>query len=74
MVFGCQDREDLFSLHNTLITIIVPWNDMAYREIPFLVNFEEKVLFQYQDEMDMLEMILKIPQQLQDGGVALLGS
>lgn len=73
LVPGCWDREDLFSLRNSLVAIVARWNDMGHGEIPCPVNFGEEELLQHQDGMNMLEGISEILQQLQDDEVIPLG-
>ncbi|OGE47113.1 hypothetical protein PENARI_c063G08313 [Penicillium arizonense] len=73
LVPGCWDREDLFSLRNSLVTIIARWDEMGHGETPCPVNFGEEELLQHQDEMNMLEGISEILQQLQDDDVIPLG-
>ncbi|KAH8434939.1 uncharacterized protein LDX57_012571 [Aspergillus melleus] len=73
LVPGCWDREDLFSLRNTLIRVVARWDDISRREDLCPINFTNEELLEHQSEMELLEGISDIMHQLQDEGLIPLG-
>lgn len=65
---GCWEREDLFSLRNSLIEVVARWtnDDLKYKQESIPVDFGEKELIRHGDEMNPL-------YQLQDVGLIPLG-
>lgn len=74
LVPGCWHQEDLFSLHNALITVVAHWSDIGYSETPCPVHFNEEELIRHQDEMSLVEGISAVMHELQDTGLIPLGS
>ncbi|KAE8353953.1 kinase-like domain-containing protein [Aspergillus coremiiformis] len=73
LVPGCWDREDLFSLRNTLVKVVARWDGIGRREKPCPITFTDEELLQHQSEMELIEGISAIMHQLQDEGLIPLG-
>ncbi|KAJ5888078.1 hypothetical protein N7495_008119 [Penicillium taxi] len=67
------EREELFSLRNSLINVIAHWTDIKHEPKLCPVDFGEEELFIHQDEMNLLEGISDTVHQLQDTGLIPLG-
>lgn len=73
LVPGCWEREDLFSLRNSLIKVVARWTDPKYKQDSIPVDFGEEELIRHGDEMNLLEGISDIVHQLQEAGLIPLG-
>lgn len=73
LVPGCWEHEDLFSLRNSLIKVVVRWTDLKYKQESIAVDFGEEELIRHGDELNLLEGISDIVHQLQDAGLIPLG-
>jgi hypothetical protein len=73
LVPGCWEREDLFSLRNSLISVIAHWKNLAVDSGPCPIAFSGEELESHQHEMDLIEGISSIMYQLQDEAMIALG-
>jgi hypothetical protein len=73
LVPSCWDREDLFSLRNSLISIMAHWNDIALDAMPCLLVFTEEELVLHNTEMELIEGLSSIMHQLRDEAMIPLG-
>lgn len=74
LVPGCWDRYDLFSLRNSLISVIAHWEDiLGIDSVPCPVKFAAEELESHQHEMELIEGISSIMYQLQDEAMIALG-
>lgn len=74
LVPSCWERDDLFSLRNSLISVIAHWNEIvpdATNSCP--ISFSEEELVLHQDEMELIEGLSSIMHQLQDEATIPLG-
>lgn len=75
LVPSCWERDDLFSLRNSLISVIAHWEELApdstTKTCP--ISFSKEELALYQDEMDLIEGLSSIMHQLQDEAMIPLG-
>ena len=74
LVPSCWERDDLFSLRNSLISVIAHWEEIvpdASKTCP--VRFSKEELALHQDEMDLIEGLSSIMHQLQDEAMIPLG-
>lgn len=74
LVPSCWERDDLFSLRNSLISVIAHWDEYApdaTKTCP--ISFSEKELALHQDEMELIEGLSSIMHQLQDEAMIPLG-
>lgn len=73
LVPSCWDREDLFSLRNSLITAIAHWPEIRPCDIECPINFTDDELEQHKSEMELIEGLAIILRQLQNEGLIPLG-
>ena len=73
LVPACWEREDLFSLRNSLIKLIAHWAEIKHKQESCPVDFGDEELLGHRDEMDILEGVSDIVHQLQDTGLIPLG-
>lgn len=73
LVPACWYREDLFSLRNSLISVVARWDDLGLSSEPCPVAFTGEELESHQNEMDLIEGISSIMHQLQDEAMISLG-
>lgn len=73
LVPGCWDRDDLFSLRNSLISVIAHWKNLGLDSGLCPIKFTAEELESHQHEMDLIEGISSIMYQLQDEAMIALG-
>jgi hypothetical protein len=73
LVPGCWDREDLFSLRNSLLAVAAHWKDIAPDSTPCPIEFTSEELESHQNEMKLLEGLSSIMHQLQDEAMIPIG-
>lgn len=74
LVPSCWERDDLFSLRNSLISVIAHWEEIApdaSKTCP--IRFSKEELALHQDEMDLIEGLSFIMHQRQDEAMIPLG-
>jgi hypothetical protein len=72
LVPGCWEREDLFSLRNSLISFVAHRENLAL-DSGRPITFTGEELESHQHEMDLIEGISSIMYQLQDEAMIALG-
>jgi hypothetical protein len=74
LVPSCWERDDLFSVRNSLISVIAHWEEIvpdATKTCP--MRFSEGGLALHQDEMNLIDGLSAIMHQLQDEAMIPLG-
>lgn len=75
LVPSCWEIDDLFSLRNSLISVIAHWEEIAPPDASKTcpIRFSEEELALHKDEMDLIECLSSIMHQLQDEAMIPLG-
>jgi hypothetical protein len=74
LVPSCWERDDLFSLRHSLISVIAHWEEMApdaSKTCP--IRFSKEELALRQEEMDLIEGLSSTMHQLQDEAMLPVG-
>ncbi|GKZ64867.1 phosphotransferase enzyme [Aspergillus niger] len=73
LISGCWEREDIFSLRESLIKLAAYWNQLQQGRTPCPIDFNAEELAAHERERELIEGLSNIVQQLEEEGLIPIG-
>ncbi|PYH32967.1 uncharacterized protein BO87DRAFT_407623 [Aspergillus neoniger CBS 115656] len=73
LISGCWEREDTFSLRESLIKVAAYWDQLRQDDTPCPVDFDVDELAEHERERELIEGLSNIVQQLEEEGLIPIG-
>ncbi|GKZ35825.1 phosphotransferase enzyme [Aspergillus brasiliensis] len=73
LVSGCWEREDTFSLRESIIKVAAYWNQLHQNGTPCPIDFTADELAAHERERELIEGLSSIVQQLEEEGLIPIG-
>ncbi|RAK92540.1 phosphotransferase enzyme family protein [Aspergillus costaricaensis CBS 115574] len=73
LISGCWEREDTFSLRESLIKVSAYWDQLRQDDTPFPVDFNVDKLAEHERERELFGALSNIVQQLEEEGLIPIG-
>ncbi|GKZ86289.1 phosphotransferase enzyme [Aspergillus niger] len=73
LISGCWEREDIFSLRESLIKVAAYWNQLQQGRTPCPIDFNAEELAAHERERELIEGLSNIVQHLEEEGLIPIG-